>query len=145
MLQCVRGMCTEMATAGLGYDITGARAWLYDLDPATIAGTTRGRDMAVLLCRAHADRITVPVGWEFTDRRSPVPDPVVTVPASSEFAASLFEPRSRPEPVESPESAEPAESVEDAEPVELPRAVEREPAPPSLLERAFRAAPARSQ
>lgn len=127
MLQCVRGMCTEMATAGLGYDITGARAWLYDLDPATIAGTTRSRDMVVPLCRTHADRITVPVGWEFSDRRAPVPDPVAAEQQPSVASAPLFEPRSRPEPAD------------------LPEVVEPEPAPPSLLERAFRAAPSRSQ
>ncbi len=117
-----------MAIAGLGYDITGARAWLYDLDPATVAGTTRSRNVVVPLCRVHADRITVPVGWEFEDRRMPAPDPVA--PPPSEPPAPLFESRSRPEPSESSES---------------PQAVESEPAPPSLLERAFRAAPARSQ
>ena len=142
MLQCVRGMCTEMATAGLGYDITGARAWLYDLDPATIAGTTRSRDVVVPLCRTHADRITVPVGWEFVDRRAPAPDPVPAQPETEVSAAPLFAPRSRPEPVE---PLEPAEAAEPAAPAESPRAVEREPASPSLLERAFRAAPARSQ
>lgn len=135
-------MCTEMATAGLGYDITGARAWLYDLDPATIAGTTRSRDMVVPLCRTHADRITVPVGWEFTDRRAPAPDPVATQPETSEAAAPLFEPRKRPEPAVEPAAAE----AELADPAMAEREMaEPEPAPPSLLERAFRAAPARSQ
>ena len=120
-------MCTETATAGLGYDITGTRAWLYDLDPATIAGTTRSQGMVVPLCRTHADRITVPVGWEFSDRRAPAPDPVTAQPEPSMTSAPLFEPRSRPEPADPPGVAEP------------------EPAPPSLLERAFRAAAARSQ
>ena len=120
-------MCTEMATAGLGYDITGARAWLYDLDPATIAGTTRSRDMVVPLCRTHADRITVPVGWEFSDRRAPVPEPVAAQPEPGAAAEPLFAPRSRPEPADPQEVAQ------------------SEPATPSLLERAFRAAPSRSQ
>ena len=130
MLQCVRGMCTETATAGLGYDVPGTRAWLYDLDAATIAGTSRQRDMIMPLCRAHADRIKVPVGWVLDDQRAPAPEPVVAQPEPSTVAADgaepLFRPRSRPEPAE----------MSQPEP-------EREPAAPSLLERAFRAAPSR--
>ncbi|WP_419854983.1 DUF3499 family protein [Candidatus Poriferisodalis sp.] len=130
MLQCVRGMCTEMATAGLGYDVPGTRAWLYDLDAATIAGTSRQRDMIMPLCRVHADRIKVPVGWELDDQRASEPEPVVAASepsaAAAESAEPLFKPRSRPEPAEMPQP----------EP-------DREPAPPSLLERAFRAAPSR--
>lgn len=126
-------MCTEMATAGLGYDITGARAWLYDLDPGTIAGTTRQRNMVVPLCRTHADRITVPVGWEFSDRRAPVPDPIVAQPEPDAAVEPLFAPRSRPEPAVTEETAEPEPELESG------------PEPASLLERAFRAAPSRSQ
>ncbi|WP_419842437.1 DUF3499 family protein [Candidatus Poriferisodalis sp.] len=128
MLQCVRGMCTQSATAGLGYDVLGTKAWLYDLDDTALAGGARGRVVAMPLCRTHANRITVPVGWEFTDRRALGLDvePVVGAEPSTGAAAAaspLFEPRSRPEP----------------EPVLAP-----EPAPsPSLLERAFRAAPSR--
>ncbi|WP_420625268.1 hypothetical protein [Candidatus Poriferisodalis sp.] len=121
-----------MATAGLGYEVPQTRAWLYDLDAATIAGTSRNRDIIVPLCRAHADRIKVPVGWEFVDRRAPESEPVMVQSSPSartpESAAAppLFEPRSRPEPAEMPEpESEPA------------------PAPASLLERAFRATPAR--
>ena len=126
MLQCVRGMCTEMAAAGLGYDVPQTRAWLYDLDAATIAGTSRQRDMIMPLCRTHADRIKVPVGWELADQRAHEPEPVTAPPEPSatpaEATTPLFEPRSRPEPAEMPEP---------------------EPAPPSLLERAFRSAPSR--
>ena len=115
-----------MATAGLGYDVPGTRAWLYDLDAATIAGTSRQRDMIMPLCRTHANRIKVPVGWELADQRAPEPEPVVARPepaaSPSDSAAPLFAPRSRPEPTEMPEP---------------------EPAPSSLLERAFRAAPSR--
>ena len=128
MLQCVRGMCTEMATAELGYDVPQTRAWLYDLDAATIAGTSRQRDMIMPLCRAHADRIKVPVGWELDDRRAPEPEPAKTPPEPSaeapEGVEPLFKPRSRPEPTEMPEP-------------------DPEPAPSSLLERAFRASPSR--
>lgn len=117
-----------MATAGLGYDVLGTRAWLYDLDAATIAGSSRQRDMIMPLCRTHANRIKVPVGWELADQRIPEPEAVVARPdPSTEPAAAaspLFEPRSRPEPTELP-------------------APEHKPAPSSLLERAFRAAPSR--
>ena len=118
-----------MATAGLGYDVPGTRAWLYDLDAATIAGTSRQRDMIMPLCRTHANRIKVPVGWVLDDQRAPEPEPVVAPSgpsaAAAESAPPLFAPRSRPEPAEMPQS-------------------EPEPAaPPSLLERAFRAAPSR--
>lgn len=131
MLQCIRGMCAESATAGLGYDITRTTAWIYDLDAATMAGAGRQRDVVVPLCPAHADRIRVPQGWAFQDQRVQVPDPIRDpVPApdpapvddgapDTSEAAPLFEPRSRPEP-------EPLSEV---------------PAQPSLLERAFRAAP----
>lgn len=115
-----------MATAGLGYDVPGTRAWLYDLDAATIAGTSRQRDMIMPLCRTHANRIKVPVGWELADQRAPEPEPAVARPEPTakpvDGAAPLFQPRSRPEPAETPEP---------------------EPAPSSLLERAFRAVPAR--
>ena len=117
-----------MATAGLGYDVPGTRAWLYDLDAATIAGTSRQCDMIMPLCRAHANRIKVPVGWVLDDQRAPEPEPVVAPSepsAAAESAAPLFTPRSRPEPAEMPQQ-------------------EPEPAAPSsLLERAFRAAPSR--
>ena len=127
-------MCTETATAGLGYEVPQTRAWLYDLDAATIAGTSRQRDVIVPLCRAHADRIKVPVGWEFVDRRAPEPEPVMERSSPSARApqsaatSPLFEPRSRPEPAEMAESESESESA---------------PASASLLERAFRAAPTR--
>ena len=121
-------MCTETATAGLGYDVPGTKAWLYDLDAATIAGTSRQRDMITPLCRSHADRIKVPVGWELADQRAPEPEAVVaqSEPSAGASATPLFAPRSRPEPTEVPQPAP-----------------EHESAPSSLLERAFRAAPAR--
>lgn len=136
MLQCVRGLCTEPATAGLGYDVPGMKAWIVDLDAATMAGTSRHRDMLMVLCRTHADRIKVPVGWELDDQRAPAPEPTPAAPTTSDnpatsvAAAPLFRPRLRPEPAEMPGSASEPES-------------EPEPAPSSLLERAFRAAPAR--
>ena len=136
-------MCTEPATAGLGYDVPGMRAWIVDLDAATMAGTARHRDMLMALCRTHADRIRVPVGWEMDDRRAPAPIAAAVPdtnedPAPSADAAPLFRPRMRPEPAEMPGPAtEPAPAPAPA------AAAEPEPAPASLLERAFRAAPAR--
>ena len=129
-------MCTEPATAGLGYDVPGMRAWLYDLDAATMAGTSRERDAIMPLCRAHADRIKVPVGWELDDQRAPAPAPAPAAaeptddPVASADATPLFRPRMRPEPAEMPGAA-------------TETAPEHEPASSSLLERAFRAAPSR--
>ncbi len=120
MLQCVRGTCTEAATAGLGYDIARTMAWIYDLDAATMAGARRNRDVIVPLCPMHADRIRAPLGWDFQDQRVAEPEPV-SMP--SEATEPLFEPRSRPEPAAVVEPAPEAQ--------------------PSMLERAFRAAPVR--
>ena len=117
MMQCVRGMCTETASAALGYNVAQVTAWLYDLEEPKATGTGRSRDLVVPLCRGHADRIKVPVGWHLEDRRSPPPP-------TDAARAPLFEPRKRP----APEPAEP----------------DPEPVPTStLLERAFRAAPTR--
>ncbi|WP_419921593.1 DUF3499 family protein [Candidatus Poriferisodalis sp.] len=122
MLQCVRGTCTEAATAGLGYDIVRTMAWIYDLDAATMAGARRNRDVVVPLCPMHADRIRVPLGWDFQDQRVAEPKPE---PMPADITEPLFEPRSRPEP----------EALAEPLPQEQP----------SMLERAFRAAPVRGR
>ncbi len=123
-----------MATAGLGYDIAATTAWLYDLDSATIAGTARQRDMMIPLCRVHADKITVPVGWELVDRRVPTPDASAAQPAPADASESIFASRSHRKPKPKPQPQR----------VTAPAAPRRpviQPAPSSLLERAFRAAP----
>ena len=122
MLQCLRGTCTEAATAGLGYDIARTSAWIYDLDAATMSGAHRNRDVVVPLCPVHAGRIRVPLGWDFQDQRVPEPEPG---PRLAEAAGPLSEPRSRPEPET---LAEPSPQTQ-----------------PSMLERAFRAAPVRGR
>ena len=72
--QCVRPGCGVVAEATLTYHYASRTAWLDDLegdpDPATYE-----------LCTQHADRFTVPVGWNREDRRTsdaPVPQPVPT-------------------------------------------------------------------
>ncbi len=122
-------MCTEIAVAGLGYDVPATTAWLDDLDESIVVGTSRQRDSLMPLCSHHADRLKVPVGWELSDRRARV---AATGKAGTEsgdvpaevVSAPLFRPRSRPA------SATLA-------------ATEHQPPASSLLERAFRAAPTR--
>ena len=69
---CVRPGCGAPAEATLTYHYASRTAWLDDLDgdpdPATYE-----------LCTQHADRFTVPIGWNREDRRTsdaPVPHPI---------------------------------------------------------------------
>ncbi|MBV8160344.1 MAG: DUF3499 family protein [Acidimicrobiia bacterium] len=73
--QCVRPGCAEIAEAELTYHYASRTAWLDDLeadpDPSTYE-----------LCTQHADRFTVPLGWNREDRRTshaPLPYPLPTV------------------------------------------------------------------
>lgn len=68
-------MCSGPATASLTYDYGGRRAWVDDLDDAH-------DPHAYDLCADHADRLTVPRGWECEDRRSAV-RPLFHVPAAT--------------------------------------------------------------
>ena len=60
---CARPGCLGPVTAWLSYDYARGAAWL---DPPL--GTTDGGHWG--LCRDHADRLRVPVGWTCEDRRS---------------------------------------------------------------------------
>ncbi|HCB34508.1 MAG TPA: hypothetical protein DEP69_04990, partial [Acidimicrobiaceae bacterium] len=92
MLRCARGGCADEVAAALGYDLRTQRAWVYDIDPADRAGGAVASDGAMALCRRHADRTKVPVGWQLDDRRErrAVPQPVVadTAPTSVASPAS---------------------------------------------------------
>jgi hypothetical protein len=62
MRGCVRLGCRDAAVAGVALDPAHQRVWIADLpadDPLYIG-----------LCHAHADRLTVPVGWSLLDERS---------------------------------------------------------------------------
>jgi hypothetical protein len=64
--QCARPDCAEQATSTFGYDYASSTVLLGDLagepHPATYD-----------LCRRHADALTVPRGWQLSDRRNLVP------------------------------------------------------------------------
>lgn len=58
---CDRPGCAGPACASLTFDYRGRRAWLDDLDEPH---PTRFE-----LCQRHADRVGVPLGWDYDDRR----------------------------------------------------------------------------
>jgi hypothetical protein len=59
---CARPGCSDSAAATFAYDYTGRTVWLDDVadepHPATYD-----------LCRRHSTSMTVPNGWELSDRR----------------------------------------------------------------------------
>lgn len=61
--QCSRPGCASAASATMTYDYSSSTAWLDDLaheaDPNQYD-----------LCPAHAERLSVPQGWERIDRRA---------------------------------------------------------------------------
>lgn len=70
-LACARLGCTERAHTVLVFEPGSAAAWLMH---AVEAHRTQG----ILLCRTHADVITVPLGWNLVDERDPTWEPVVS-------------------------------------------------------------------
>ena len=60
--QCSRPACAEPATATLTYHYDRGSVWL---DPLAAERDPHGYD----LCARHADRMVVPLGWRFEDRR----------------------------------------------------------------------------
>ena len=60
--RCCR--CGVLATAAMSYDYPSRQVWVADLDELPTPGT------AYPMCEDHADRLTPPVGWMLTDRRS---------------------------------------------------------------------------
>ena len=68
-LACARLGCTEHAHSVLVFEPGSAAAWLMH---AVEAHRTQG----ILLCRVHADVVTVPLGWNLVDERDPTWEPV---------------------------------------------------------------------
>jgi hypothetical protein len=62
---CDRPVCSAPALASLRFDYASRHAWLHDLDAEP---DPHAHD----LCADHADRLVVPRGWTFADRRSDV-------------------------------------------------------------------------
>jgi Protein of unknown function (DUF3499) len=59
---CSRSGCAERAVVTLTYEYRRSQVWLDDLLPE--------RDPhAYDLCRGHAARLSVPLGWRLADRR----------------------------------------------------------------------------
>lgn len=66
---CARPDCHEVATATLAYD--------YPTSTVSIASLHReAHPMTHDLCADHADRLSVPQGWQLHDRREVVPLPL---------------------------------------------------------------------
>jgi len=64
MVMCVRTQCPDPTTVGLAVDSRRREAWLVDLpEDATLL---------IPVCTAHADALSVPVGWMIHDNRGSV-------------------------------------------------------------------------
>lgn len=68
---CSRPSCATPASATMSYDYASRTVWLDDL--ASEADPNRYD-----LCPTHADRQSVPQGWERTDRRVTVVRPFIS-------------------------------------------------------------------
>lgn len=64
--RCVKSTCSATATASLTFDYRVRTAWLGDL-------TIDLQPAAYDLCALHAERFSVPLGWDRVDRRSSTP------------------------------------------------------------------------
>ena len=63
--QCARPGCSDPASATFGYDYADRIVWLDDVADEPHPSTYD-------LCRRHATAMTVPQGWELSDRRTSV-------------------------------------------------------------------------
>lgn len=64
--RCAKSGCTATAVTTLTFEYESRTAWLSDLCPEPLAS-------AYDLCAAHAERFTVPRGWDRVDRRTSTP------------------------------------------------------------------------
>lgn len=67
---CSRPTCARSPSATLVYD--------YPSRVATLAALAPAHPMQYDLCEAHADRVSVPVGWSLVDRRDEADDTTFT-------------------------------------------------------------------
>jgi hypothetical protein len=65
---CERPGCAEPASVAFGMVPEDLLVWLEACDPSTL-----GENRPGLLCRRHADKLVVPVGWTLDDHREAVP------------------------------------------------------------------------
>lgn len=66
MRHCARPGCAERATATMTYHYATRTVWLDSPGGEPDASAAWG------LCDAHADTLRVPVGWDRSDRRTPI-------------------------------------------------------------------------
>jgi hypothetical protein len=67
--RCARPDCSQAATTTLSYEYETSTVWLTHL-------TDEAHPMTHDMCEAHADRMSVPRGWQLRDRRDVVPLPL---------------------------------------------------------------------
>lgn len=67
--RCARPDCHRAATTTLSYDYGTSTVWLAHL-------SDEDHPMTHDLCVEHADRMSVPRGWQLRDRRDVVPLPL---------------------------------------------------------------------
>lgn len=79
---CSRPACVEVAVATFSFSPATLEAWLGDLDP-------NPRSLGQPLCSIHADRVSVPKGWQLVDDRTS-PAPLSSAEPSSPMLARAF-------------------------------------------------------
>jgi Protein of unknown function (DUF3499) len=79
---CARPGCSTAASATLLYDYRQRTSVLEPL-------ASERHPMAYDLCDAHADSLTVPVGWRLEDRRVPV-RPADPAPYDAPYGSALL-------------------------------------------------------
>lgn len=67
--RCARPDCADGASTTLAYDYANSTVWLASL-------SAESHPMTHDLCDRHADRLSVPRGWQLRDRRDVVPLPL---------------------------------------------------------------------
>lgn len=67
--RCARPDCHDPASTTLSYDYATSTVWIGHL-------TDERHPMNHDLCERHADRLSVPRGWQLRDRRDVVPLPL---------------------------------------------------------------------
>ncbi len=67
--RCARPDCHDTATTTLAYEYGSSTAWLGSL-------SDERHPMTHDLCDRHADRLSVPQGWQLRDRRDVLPLPI---------------------------------------------------------------------
>ena len=67
--RCARPDCHQVAATTLAYEYHTSTVWLAPL-------SDEAHPMTHDMCEAHADRMSVPRGWQLRDRRDVVPLPL---------------------------------------------------------------------